>query len=102
MLAAEGGLYLLVHLEQRESCFSGEPGGIGVLGGDDEVFSVDASYLDPAFAVGEGHGDVPAFCDGASERPVAHAEGTGLPHNKPGETFAIAGEIGRASCRERV
>src|SRR5215210_8944386 len=91
MPAAEGGLRILVHLEQWEPGFPGEPGGVGVFGGDDEVFSVDASYLDPALAVGKGYGDVPAFCDDASDRAVAHAEGSSLPHQEPGEAFAIAG-----------
>src|SRR5215210_1001556 len=91
MPAAEGGLRILVHLEQWEPCLPGEPGGVGVFGGDDEVFSVDASYLDPAFAVGEGYSNVAAFCDGASDRAVAHAECSGLPHQQPGEALAVVG-----------
>src|SRR5918993_1846485 len=89
---AEGGLCILVHPGQWEPGLPGEPDGVGVLGGGDQVFTVDASHLYPALAVGKVYHDVAASCDGAADRVVAHAEGSGLPHEEPGEALAVAGE----------
>src|SRR5919112_914082 len=90
--AAEGALCILVHPGQWEPGLPGEPDGVGVLGGGDEVFTVDASHLDPALAVGKIYHDVAASRDGAADRVVAHAEGSALPHEEPGEPLAVAGE----------
>src|SRR3712207_2380528 len=90
--AAEGGLGILVHPRQWESGLIGESGGVGVFGGGDEVFTVDASHLDPALAVGKVYHDVAAFRDGAADRVAAHAQGSGLPHEEPCEALAVAGE----------
>src|SRR5215211_9446010 len=87
-----GGPGILVHPGQRESGFLGEPGGVGVLGGDDDVFTVDGPHLDPALTVGQSYCDVSALCYGASDGVVADAEDSGLPHEEPGEAYAIAGE----------
>src|SRR5215203_2044169 len=89
---AEGGLCILVYPGQWESSLPGEPEGVGVLGGGDEVFTVDASHLDPALAVGKVYHYVAASCDGAADRVVAHAEGSGLPHEESGEALAVSGE----------
>src|SRR5919112_4767454 len=90
--AAEGGLCILVHPGQWEPGHTGESGGVGVLGGGDEVFTVDAPHLDPALAVRKVYHDVAASRDGAADRVVAHAEGSGLPHEEPCEALAVAGE----------
>src|SRR5215210_214314 len=89
---AEGGPGVLVHLGQWYPGLPGEPRGVGVLGGDDEVLPVDASHLDQAFAVGKIYLDAPPFCDGAAYRVAAHAEGSCLPHEESGEAFAVAGK----------
>src|ERR671920_2500252 len=89
---AEGGLCILVHPGQWEPGLPGEPDGVGVLGSGDEVFTVDASHLYPALTIGKVYDYVAAFCDGAADRVVAHAEGSGLPHEEPGEALAVAGE----------
>src|SRR5215208_5843311 len=89
---AEGGLCILVYPGQWESSLPGEPDGVGVLGGGDQVFTVDASHLYPALAVGKVYHDVAASCDGAADRVVAHAKCSGLPHEEPGEALAVAGE----------
>src|SRR5215210_8155512 len=89
---AEGGLCILVHPGQWEPDLPGEPDGVSVLGGGDEVFTVDASHLYPALTIGKVYHDVAASCDGAADRVVAHAEGSGLPHEEPGETLTVAGE----------
>ena len=75
-----GGPGFLVHPGQWEPGLPGESDGVGVLGGDDEVFTVEASYLDPALPVGKVYHDVAAPCDGAAYRVMAHAESSGLPH----------------------
>src|SRR5215213_2498224 len=51
--AAEGGLCILVHPGQWEPGLPGEPDGVSVLGGGDEVFTVDASHLYPALTIGK-------------------------------------------------
>src|SRR5215210_2809761 len=89
---AEGGLCILVHPGQWEPDLPGEPDGVGVLGGGDEVFTIDASHLYPALTIGKVYHDVAASCDGAADRVVAHAEGSGLPHEELGEALAVAGE----------
>src|SRR5215213_2395533 len=78
---AEGGLCILVHPGQWQSGLPGEPDGVSVLGGGDEVFTVDTSHLYPALTIGKVDHDVAASCDGAADRVVAHAE-----------TLAVAGE----------
>src|SRR5215208_7567514 len=89
---AEGSLCILVHLGKWEASLPGESEGVGVLGGGDEVFTVDASHLDPALAVGKVYHYVAAPRDGAADRVVAQAEGSGLPHEEPGEALAVARE----------
>src|SRR5215216_2855439 len=83
---AEGGLCILVHPGQWEPGLPGEPDGVCVLGSGDEVFTVDASHLYPALTIGKVYDHV-----------VAHAEGSGLPHEEPGEAHAVAGEDQGAS-----
>src|SRR5215217_7920294 len=90
--AAEGGLRILVHLEQWESGFLGEYRSVGVLGGYDEVFTVDGSHFNPELTVRQSYRCVSAPCDGASDRVVAYPEGSCLPHEEPGEALAVAGE----------
>src|SRR5919112_1416442 len=91
-MANKGDPGVVVHAGQRQPRLRCEPGGIGILGRDDEVLAVEASDLDPASPVGKLYLYEASPGGGAPHLVVTDAQGPRLPHQEPGHTFEVPRE----------